>query len=155
MISVSAFAQKEVRLGAFLGYGSEVDRGALGMLGEFMLNEKMSITPSLAFYFPQNDNDVRYTAWEVNGNFNYYFYDEPSLNIYGLGGFNIISEKVKWDDHPVFGNTETSDSGVGLNLGIGCNIKVNEQVLPFGELKFTVGEVNQVFLSFGAKFRLN
>jgi len=154
LFSLSAHAQNEIRLGGFLGYGSEVQQGGLGIMGEFIMSEKMAIAPNLLFYFPENGNTSKYSAWEINGNFHYYFLKEDVVSLYGLAGLNIITEKIKWDDHPVMGDRTDTDTGIGINLGAGCNFDIDEKIIPFTELRFTAGEVSQVVLSLGVKFPL-
>lgn len=154
LVTVILFAAKaQTRVGGHLAYGTEIESLGIGALGEFFLNEKMAISPGLIFFFPKSEGPLKLTWWELNANFNYYFIPDGSVNLYGIAGLNFASLNVKYDGP---GNDfSDSDSEIGLNLGIGTNfILQNDKVVPFGELKFVVGDADQVVLSFGAKFNL-
>jgi outer membrane immunogenic protein len=144
----SAVAQTKV--GAFLGYGTEVEQLGIGGIAEFALNDRWAISPSLLFYFPEKNGNVKASFFEFNANANYYFLSQNSVNLYGLGGINYFRVKVK--------NTDTDDSvtgdEVGVNLGIGANFNTSSNIIPFGEIKFVLGDADQLALFFGVKFKL-
>lgn len=144
----SSFAQ--ARLGGFLGYGSEIEQWGIGINAEFFLNEKVAIAPNLLFYFPEKRNDIKYSYWELNGNFHYYLLEEDAISLYGLAGLNLISFQVK-SDLPGFDNEET-ESELGLNLGLGVNFNFGGNVLPFTELKYVAGDADQAVIMLGVKF---
>lgn len=155
VISFSASAQ-ETRVGGLLAIGTDSDFGNFGIGGiaEFLFNDKMAVSPSLIFFFPKDENDVKLSMWELNANFNYYFYQENSISLYGLAGLNIANYKIKWD-YDVPGDDTESDTEVGLNLGIGSNFSVsNEKILPFAELKYEINEYDQLVILAGVKFNI-
>lgn len=139
MAAVDSSAQK---IGAMLGYGTEVEALGLGVNGEFNINSKVSISPSFIYWFVDNAN-----VWEFNANVNYYFTTAGSADFYGLAGINLFGAKAEGADD---GNSE-----VGLNLGAGCNFNIGKNWEPFTEVKFVIGDADQLGLFFGAKFRLN
>jgi outer membrane immunogenic protein len=147
----SSFAQ--VRVGGMLGYGTEVEQWGLGVNAEFFLNEKMAIAPNLLFYFPEKRNGLKFSYWELNGNFHYYLLSEDAVSIYGLAGLNLITIKVKATDD-FLDDYDNSESELGLNLGLGVNFKVGG-VLPFGELKYVAGDADQAVLLLGVKFPIS
>jgi outer membrane immunogenic protein len=134
----SASAQK---IGVFLGYGTEVEELGIGVNGEFNINSKVSIAPSFIFWFPEDP----YSWWEFNANVNYYFTTAGSADFYGLAGINLFSYDVEGGD---------GQSEVGLNLGAGANFNIGKNWEPFTELKFVIGDVDQLGLFFGAKFKV-
>jgi outer membrane immunogenic protein len=142
----ASFAQ--TRVGGMLGYGSEVEQWGLGINAEFFIKENMAIAPGLLFYFPEKNNGVKVSFWELNGNFEYYFITEEPVSVYGLAGLNLTTAKVNFDDD-VF--DDDSNSELGLNLGIGANFHVGN-VLPFAELKYVAGDYDQAVLLLGVKF---
>jgi outer membrane immunogenic protein len=140
----------QTRVGGILAYGSEVDQWGLGINAEFFLNDRMSIQPNILLYFPEKRNNARYTFWELNGDFHYYFYDEQGISVYGLGGLNLLAGKRKSDSDFFDGEDDTATE-LGLNLGLGANFTVGN-VLPFAELKYVVGDAQQAVISLGIKF---
>lgn len=133
-----ATAQK---IGVFLGYGTEVEELGLGINGEFAINDKVAIAPSFIYWFPEDP----ISWWEFNANAMYYFTKSGSADFYGLAGINLFSAKVEGGD---------SNSEVGLNLGVGANFNIGKNWEPFTELKFVLGDADQLGLFFGARFKL-
>ena len=138
MAAVDSSAQK---IGAMLGYGTEVEALGLGINGEFNINDRVSISPSFIYWFVDNAN-----VWEFNANVNYYFTKAGSADFYGLAGINLLGAKAE--------GAEDGNSEVGLNLGAGCNFNIGKNWEPFTELKFVIGDADQLGLFFGAKFKI-
>jgi outer membrane protein X len=151
-LTFCAASYAQVRIGGFLGYGSEVEQLAIGANAEFFLNEKMAIAPSIAFYLPEESGPYKLSVWELNGNFHYYFVSEDMISVYGLGGLNFTSVHLNYDG-PGFGG-DNSETEIGLNLGGGINFKVTDKIIPFGELKYAISDFDQVAIFFGVKFQL-
>jgi outer membrane immunogenic protein len=147
--AVAAFSQ--ARVGAMLGYGSEVEQWGLGANAEFMINDRMGLAPNLFFYFPDNINGSRLSFWELNADFHYYFLNEDFIGLYGLGGLNLTTAKLKTDDVILTDNTH---SELGVNLGLGANFDAGS-FIPFAELKYIVGDADQAVVFVGVKFPLN
>jgi hypothetical protein len=154
LASTTAVSLAQVRIGGMLGYGSEADQWGLGVNSEFLFNEKMAVAPSLFFYFPETAGGFKYSFWELNGNFHYYFFSQDAISLYGLAGLNLTTAKVKRDRDFLEGDAERSNSEAGLNLGLGANFHVGS-VLPFAELKYVAGEIDQAVLFLGVKFPLS
>jgi outer membrane immunogenic protein len=152
---VSLTASAQTRIGGMLGFGSEIESLGIGALGEFMIKDNMGISPQLFFFFGKSEGDVKTSMWEINGNFNYYFLQE-SVDLYGILGLNIASVKVKYDGPVIPGfSFSTSDTEIGLNLGLGANFPVsNDRILPFGEIKYTISDFDQLCIFGGVKFIL-
>lgn len=138
MAAVDSSAQK---IGVMLGYGTEVEELGIGLNGEFNINSKVSISPSFVYWFPEDP----ISWWEFNANVNYYFTTAGSADFYGLGGINLFGYNVEGGD---------GESEVGLNLGAGCNFNIGKSWEPFTEIKFVIGDADQLGLFFGAKFKL-
>lgn len=137
--AIDSSAQK---IGVMLGYGTEVEELGLGVNGEFNINSKVSISPSFIYWFVENAS-----VWEFNANVNYYFTKAGSADFYGLAGINMFSAKADVEGAERF-------SEVGLNLGAGANFNIGKSWEPFTELKFVIGDADQLGLFFGVKFKL-
>ena len=131
------------KIGVFLGYGTEVEELGIGVNGEFGINDKVSITPSFIYWFPEDP----ISWWELNANVNYYFSTAGTANFYGLAGLNLFG--YNYDIEGVDGGTE-----VGLNIGAGANFDIGKNWEPFAELKFVLGDADQLGLFFGGKFKI-
>ncbi len=147
------FAQDSNRIGAQLIYGSEVNTLGIGAIAEFPIAERMAISPSFSFYFPKDQGFVKTSAFEINGNLNYTFVEENSLLFYGIGGINYTNYKVKSNLSQVgLPDSSVSTGDIGLNLGVGANFEVGQSFLPFAEVKYVVGGLDQLVLAGGVKF---
>jgi outer membrane protein X len=144
-----AFAQNDTRIGGKLMYGSEIETVGIGATAEIPILDKLVIAPDIGFYFPNKEGDVKVSMFEVNGNANYYFLEEETIGFYGLGGLNYTRVKVKIDD------SSDSDGEIGLNLGAGANFHIGQSFLPFAEIKYIVGDADQLVIAAGVKFNLN
>jgi outer membrane immunogenic protein len=142
--AVDSSAQK---IGVMLGYGTEVEQLGLGVNGEFNINSKVSISPSFVYWFP--NEPLKF--WEFNANVNYYFTKAGSADFYGLAGINLFTVKYDGD---VPAGVDDSESKVGLNLGAGANFNIGKSWEPFTELKFVIGDADQLGLFFGVKFKI-
>jgi outer membrane immunogenic protein len=147
--ATASFAQ--IRIGGFLANGTDIERWGVGANAEFFINEKMAIQPNLTLFFPESAGDYKFGFWELNADFHYYFLSQDVVSLYGKGGLNYFTATVKYDGPSTGFDISGSDSEVGLNLGIGANFNVGS-ILPFAELKFTLGAAEQAVLAVGIKF---
>ncbi|PKD19447.1 hypothetical protein APR41_15925 [Salegentibacter salinarum] len=148
-------AQEETRIGGFLAYGTEIENLGIGVNAEFPVMEKLSISPSVIYYFPKEEYGFKMNWLEFNANANYYFLNNSDLGVYALGGLNYSSIKVSYDDSwGMGGNFSASDGRFGLNLGGGLNFDIGSSILPFAEIKYVILDSGQLVASAGVKFKL-
>lgn len=146
-----AWSQDQKKIGGFLAYGTEVESLGIGINAEFPITDsKFSIAPNFIFYIPKEDFGITTTIWELNANANYYFSSTESASFYGIGGLNYTQVKVKGETF--FGDFSASDNSIGLNLGAGVNFNLGKSFVPFAELKYTIGDFDQLVLAGGLKF---
>jgi outer membrane immunogenic protein len=135
------------KVGGFLGYGAEIESLGIGVNGEFDLSQKLTLSPSFIFFFPNDD----FTWIDLNGNLNYYFLNE-GVDLYGLVGLNLAIVSYNGNNQVVEDNT---DSELGLNFGFGANFDVGQKFEPFAEMKYAaLSDFDQFSIIFGLKFRL-
>ncbi|MBL7835324.1 MAG: outer membrane beta-barrel protein [Cyclobacteriaceae bacterium] len=137
---IASYDSNAQKIGVMLGYGTDVEQLGLGVNGEFNINSKVSVAPSFVYWFVDNAS-----VWEFNVNANYYFTKAGSADFYGLAGINLFNAKADGFD---------GESEVGLNLGAGANFNIGKSWEPFTEVKFVLGDADQLGLFFGAKFKL-
>lgn len=142
-------AQKN-NVGAGIAYGSEVENMGLGVNAEFSILPNLTISPSFIYFFPEKNPYVTLNLWEINGNVNYYFLNNDKMGVYGLGGLNYTHASAKSD---FLGYSNTAKSGeVGLNLGGGFKYHLNESWSPVAELKYVIGDYDQLVMMVGMKY---
>ena len=157
ILGFSAQAQSEKRIGAFLAYGSEIENIGIGANAEFPLIENLTLAPSVIYYFPKDTYGLKMNWLEVNVNANYYFLTQENLGVYGIGGLNYSSVKVKYDGAYGWGSSgdySTTDGRFGLNLGAGANFSIGGNILPFAEIKYVIIDGGQLVVGAGIKFKL-
>ncbi|WP_461532233.1 outer membrane beta-barrel protein [Sinomicrobium sp.] len=150
-----AVAQNDTRIGGKLMYGSEIENIGIGVTAEFPVLEKLVIAPDLGFYFPKKEGGYKLNAFEINGNVNYYFVQEENIGFYGIAGLNYAHLKAKYDGPSGFGGDGDGNGELGFNLGAGANFNVGKNFLPFAEIKYVLGDFDQLVIAAGVKFNLN
>jgi outer membrane immunogenic protein len=146
-----SFAQHK-RVGALLGYGTQIENFGIGAIGDFSIGDtKFSASPSFIYYFTEKNTIVKTNVWEINANVNYEFFNNDMVFVYGLAGLNYTHVTAK-TDIPMFGSAKASDGNVGLNIGGGVNFAVSDSLVPFAELKYAISEFDQLLIAAGVKF---
>ncbi|MDX1586770.1 MAG: outer membrane beta-barrel protein [Balneolaceae bacterium] len=142
--TANAQAAGDFKLGGGLLYGTEVESVGLQVNGVYRFNEEWAGEADLGIYFPGDDTGLD-SFWEINANAQYLFYLEEEFHLYGLGGLNVSTAEN------ILGNT---NSELGINLGAGGEYHL-ENLSIFGELKYIIGDFDQLGLGAGVRFPLN
>jgi len=146
-------ADAQVRVGPYLGYGDELGLWGLGAYAEVAASEKVGVSANFTQYFPKNlDNIPRRTVWELNTNVNYYVIRGHTGYLYGLAGVNYTNIRIR--TRTALTNEVETDGNIGLNVGAGTMVRINDLLLPFVEAKYTAGGYSQFGLLIGVKFQL-
>ncbi|MEM1135873.1 MAG: hypothetical protein AAGI07_08525 [Bacteroidota bacterium] len=135
IFSHSAKAQSE--LGLNLAYGSLPEDVGITLNSNFYATDVFSISPSVTFFLIDGPADL--TTINVDGHYNFEV-GSGSTYVYPLGGLNFA--------------VANSDSELGINLGGGVNHFFDGNLGVLGELKFVLGDADQVVLNFGVLYRL-
>jgi outer membrane immunogenic protein len=145
--STPVYSQITNRVGPMLSFASgDIDETGIGVVAEFGVAQKFSIAPQFILYFP--GDDIGFFEFNLNGN--YYFFNQDVFELYGLGGLNFA--RLSYD--PPGAAEKQSNTELGLNLGIGTNFQIGKSFVPFAELRFTIGDYDQLALGLGVKFNL-
>jgi len=141
LVAGNAQAQDKSQWGIGLCYGSDTDVGIdarillpIGAIRNF------AITPNFDYFFTDGG-----TFFTLDGNINYTFMPfSRGGGLYGIAGLDIgVSKPKNFNSH-----TE-----LGINLGGGVRGDAGPLFL-FGELKFVLGDFDQVVLYGGMYFEL-
>lgn len=150
-------AQQPIRIGLFGGYGTKIEKPAIGVIGEIGIIEKLAVAPSVAYYFMEKNEFAKMSFWEFNANAHYYLMNEGPLTVYGLAGLNVARSSVNFDFDDIgmdLGSLGGSASKVGLNIGGGANLDFGSKILPFAELKYTIAGTEQLGIFLGVKYSI-
>lgn len=148
IVSTVSFAQ--FKFGGGLTLGSDMSvKGDMGLglnfRGDYYFNDQWSLSPGFTIVFPSTNGGYKYSAWQINTDIHYYFYEYGDFKFYGLGGLNYTHEKLKIDGDTPFGSIlgSASDDNLGLDIGGGANYDKFFGELKydstFGQLAITVG----------------
>ncbi|MCC5939990.1 MAG: outer membrane beta-barrel protein [Balneolaceae bacterium] len=110
-----------ISIGGGISYGFDIEEIGIQLSGTYGLNEDMRVGADIIYYLIGDESffgeEISTTALEVNFNYNYIFYNENDLIIYGLGtlGIHYFSSSFSFN-----GFSESfSDTEIGLGLGAG------------------------------------
>lgn len=144
-----------MRLGAQLGYGTEIESLGIGARFDYAITEQILLAPDLMYFFGKSEGNVDWTWFDINLNGNYLF-ETGNANVipYALAGFNIAIISVDYDNIPGFGDFDADGTEIGFNLGGGCDFVVGNMFV-FGELRYALSSADQLVIAGGVKFPLN
>lgn len=155
VLGLGYVAQAQTKVGVHLGYGSEIEKAAIGANAEFGITDKISIAPDFTYYFTEKEQYIKMSVWELNANGHYYFLDQDKFKVFGLAGLNYTHVNVT-TDYPSGGfwggNYSASDGEVGFNLGGGATYDLTDKIQAFSTLKYTAGSTDQLALFVGARY---
>ena len=136
--------------GIFFGYDFEVEDPFLGGEGRFSFdlapNFAASLNPALSYYFISEQeffgvtSQVRLLQFDLNA-LAHLIIDGPIEPYVGLG-LAVQNSRVR----VTAGSSESSDSetGLGLNIVAGTEVNIDGPLVPFAQLRVTVGEAEQI-----------
>lgn len=156
--SDSSVAAGEMKFGAGLLYGTEVEQPGLRLDGVYRINKDFRAGLDLGFYLPDEQSvtffgqttTVTSNFLEINANAHYIYYNDAESGImaYALAGLNFA--RVSVESEGSGGSSSNSDSETGINIGTG-----GEYALDFGdlfaEIKYDIGGFEQLYIAAGIK----
>ncbi|MCX6233809.1 MAG: outer membrane beta-barrel protein [Bacteroidetes bacterium] len=164
-----AFAQGpssgKIRIGGGLAYGSEIKNLGLNILGTYDITDNIRVAPNLTIFMPHKDEFIGWTyklgLWELNLDAHYIIpVNNDMFDVYPLAGINIafLTSKGEVTDPTLQGNPvyefSTSDVKFGLNLGVGGEYPISEQLGVFLELRYAISDFDQFVVKTGVAYRL-
>ena len=158
-------SQAQIKLGGKVAYGSEIESIGIGAKGVYELNDQWDLSGELVYFFGDDESrggfEVERSLFTINADAHYNFdINVDQLGVYALGGLNIAFWEVTTSTPSIpslgvpGGESEVDGSEVGLNLGGGAIYELQENISLFSELKFVVGDFDQVVFSAGVLFDL-
>jgi hypothetical protein len=145
LFSLGTAAQAQTSLGIGLCYGSKIKKPGLDVRVIHGFSSTLRGALDFEYFFTESGH----TFWTLDGNAHYTFYEQrrQGQRLYGLFGLQYAQESVD------LGFTTASNSEIGLNLGIGGELRLDFGA-AFGELKLVLGNYDQLVLLAGLRFGL-
>ena len=149
----------QTTIGGGIAFGTDIESVGLHAGGQFFVNERLAIAPSILYYFPREIVEGFNFKWfEINGNVNYYFITDEKVNVYGLTGLNVSIVSVPvFTFSNIFGGGDVDNSStteIGLNIGVGADFDIGSNITPFGQLRYNISSFNQLAIEAGVRFPL-
>lgn len=145
------YEEGQMAINAGITYGFDIEEIGLRAGLTYFLNPQMRVGGDITYWLPDSPSGVTLTFLEINGNFNYIFYNENDLMIYGIGTLGIHYARSKFE---FMGESESdSDTDLALGLGIGLEYNVGSFGL-FSEPKIMLSGFDQAKFNIGARIYL-
>ncbi len=151
-LQTSAYAQGDISVGGGIAYGLDIEEIGIQIGGTYDLNEEMRLGADIIYWLIGDeafmDETDSFTYVEVNFNFNYIFYHENDLKLYGLGTLGIHYASISVDG-PGFSES-FSDTEVGLGVGAGLEYDLGGVKL-YAEPRIFLSGFDQLALAAGVR----
>jgi len=145
------FEEGQIAVNAGLTYGFDIED--IGLRGgvTYFINENMRAGGDITYWLIGDESffgeSISFTYLEINGNFNYIFYNQDDLLLYGIGALGIHLARVS-----IAGESD-SDSELGLGLGAGAEYNLGGLSI-FAEPKLFLSGFDQLKFNVGVRFYL-
>jgi outer membrane immunogenic protein len=143
-------ALAEPRVGAALVYATDIEEVGLQLNGYYGLGDVLPglrVGAEFSYYFAEDP----LTFWTLDLNGQYRFIEPGPFGAYGIAGLDIAHAAVDLDLGPL-GDASSSSTEIGLNLGIGAEYAVTENVEIYAEVKYVISELDQAVLAIGGRY---
>jgi opacity protein-like surface antigen len=144
----------QITAGGGLSISTETETLGLTINGSYPIQEieNFRVTGDIVWYFPKQITTFYDQRWfEVNLNANYTFYEKDEVNAYSISGLNFTRVALKYTGPNGNAFSNTSDLKVGLNLGVGGEYRINDQIKAFAEFRFVLSNFDQAAFSAGVR----
>lgn len=158
----------QISVGGGLIYGLDIEDIGIQVGGTYDLSPEMRVGADIVYWLTGEEVDElgmgleeRYstTFLEVNFNFNYLFYEQDALTLYGIGSLGIHYFSFK-DELWISGTSHAqdsfsdSDTEIGLGLGVGAEYDLGTVKL-YAEPRFFLSGFDQLAISAGVRVPIN
>ncbi len=152
----SNYEEGQIAISGGISYGFDIEDLGIRVGATYFLNETMRVGADITYWLVDTPSGMSATYLEFNGNFNYIFYAENELMIYGIGALGIHYMSVSYDDdhwNGWGGIGDFSDTDLGLGLGVGIEYNLGG-VSVFAEPKIFLSGFDQAKFNAGVRFYL-
>lgn len=143
-LSVVSYSQF-THVGLSAAYSTQVKEPGFGICGVFRVNDEIKFTPNVLYYLPHKINTEfgtqKFEWWTINLDGNYVIVRQGIFEGYGLMGLNFTNITGERDEIELGQPYKDRRSmfKLGLNVGAGIRLNLGSKIVPFGELRYTMG----------------
>ena len=152
-LNFNSFAQ--ISAGGGLSFGSGTKTLGINLRGQYTIMENIDVVGGLTFFFPKTTSqslpfigtiETKESAWtfDIDGHYNFAINDQ--FKFYPVGGLNITGVSVKVN------GAKSSDTKIGLNVGIGAAYSLSEKLGAFAEAKYIISNADQAVITAGVLY---
>jgi len=147
LLIMFTFSEANAQYSAGLGvhYGTDISNIGFSINGKYQINEQWSAAPSFTLFLKKDY--VTWSALDLDANYKITEIEKVG-GLYGLAGLNMTFYKIKVEYYGIESESVTGKE-IGLNLGLGLDIPINDKIAVAPEVRYTVGGAN--YLRMGAK----
>jgi hypothetical protein len=152
LIAASFYSEKttaQVSAGAGFQFGTAASKVGFQLRGMYQIDETWRASADLVFYL---DNSKYYQFFEANTNGHYIFLDEEKSKVYALAGLNIFRYRYDGSGYYYY-DYDYARTKVGLNVGVGGQYFINEQLSLQSEIKYALSYYNSLGITVGAAYQ--
>lgn len=155
--TLSAQNSNDISIGGGIVYGFDIEEIGVQAVGTYALNEEMRIGTDIIYWLTPEESlfgaSFSSTLFELNGNFQYLFYNKENFIIYAIGSLGLHFAGVSVE---IPGVASESDSDIELGLGLGAGAEYDlGRVKLYLEPRLFLSGLEQFALSAGFKIPLN
>ncbi len=160
-VSAQQFDLTKLRTGAGLSYASEINNIGVNLNGSYSITDEWEGALGFTHIFRKDYQSYNILDFDAH----YIFHQQnEQLNFYGIGGLGFTFWNVNVPSRTVTENVpyageisvevpgfKDNGSEIGLNLGIGANYKLSEELNLAPELRYTI--MDGSYLRIGASIQ--
>jgi len=132
--------------GGGLDYNVDVKRTGIFLRGEYQIRPNWSAALSFN-YFIEGDSDVTKYEWALDAH--RYFWEDGRRRVYFIGGLNLFHDRRNGAEE-----NAVRKNNFGLSFGIGGQTELMPRVIPFSEVKVSVGDGSLFGMFLGVRYTL-
>jgi len=161
LLMQSAFYAQFTFVGVAANYGTWIKEPGASAYLLYTVNTKIDLVPNATYFLPHmvdvENGTHEYTWWTVNLDGHYVVVEKSKLQLFGLMGLNFTNELKRidelWQGQQPYKDKVTINK-LGLNIGAGGQLHLSKFFNPFAEVKYTLGERDQLCFALGIIFRI-
>lgn len=180
LLLFTTVSNAQFKIGGKLAYGSEIESLGIGAKAIYELNEKISLSGELNYFFGSNtsstistsstinsqgfnigEQEIKTSLTTLNTDLHYNLSNLNDLSLYAIGGLNFsffsteLSSENNFSGVEVQSSFDNSETFIGLNIGIGGSYPITNNLDVFSELKYIINDLDQIVFSAGIVYSLD
>ncbi len=145
----------QIQLGGGLVYGTGIANVGFQARGGKVINDQFDALANLTFFLPEKISggllESKTSLFTINFDGHYKALENEKTMLYPLAGINIsvVSFDIESEFLGIVSSSTGSDTNIGLNIGGGGNLRLNNGLKAFGEVKYVISSFDQLVITVG------